>query len=95
MKERLAFKRIFSKKTRDRVDNIYNLTYLLILAIVLSQSLILTFILLYSLVLAFISSQSLDLVNSFNFISIVDLIVFVSMLDYKLVNTIKSFNSIN
>ena len=86
---------MFSKKTRDRVDNIYNLTYLSILAIVLSQSLALTFILLYLLALAFISPQSLDLVNSFNFISIVNLVVFVSIFDYKLINIIKNFSSIN
>ena len=67
--------------------------YLSILAIVLSQSLILTFILLYLSILAFISSQSLDLADSFNSISIVNLIVFVSMFDYKLVNTIKNFSS--
>ena len=69
--------------------------YLLILAIILSQSLVLTFILLYLLILAFISSQSLDLVDSFNFIFIVNLIIFVLILDYKLINTIKNFNSIN
>ena len=86
---------MFSKKTRDRVDNIYNLIYLLILAIVSSQSSTLTFILLYLLVLAFILSQSLDLVDSFDSIFIVDLVIFVSILDYKLVNIIKSFNSIN